>query len=219
MPDSDNSPERRNLVLTSFAIIVYYLAGGDIAGGSIHLTFINIDLGDKTVLTVIAWILLVWFYIRFRQTYKTNLANAIHAELQPYKNDWFLHRYLKYKGNGQQNTHCGYALNELTKDFGGWFVQITTLEDVNINKAGQPEQLKEKGASARKIKLNWAWFGLLRGYLLCRMAISHRGIGSYSLPPALFYAAVALGIYNLIAKIITNAQAVEPGLTYCPCGC
>ncbi len=42
MQIQDSSPERRNLIILSISIIVFYLAGGELIDNSVRLQVVNI---------------------------------------------------------------------------------------------------------------------------------------------------------------------------------
>lgn len=66
----DSDPERRNLVVTSLAFIVYYLAGGYITDNNVRMQIVNITFDNKAVLAVFVWVMLLWFAWRYWQTHK-----------------------------------------------------------------------------------------------------------------------------------------------------
>lgn len=65
---SDGNPERRNLVLLSMAIILYYIADGEVVDNALRLQFINIEFKNFKVLGTIVWVILFWFLFRYRIT-------------------------------------------------------------------------------------------------------------------------------------------------------
>ena len=65
---SDGNPERRNLVLLSIAIIVFYIADGEIIDNTLKLQFINIQFNNFQILSTIVLVMLLWFLFRYRLT-------------------------------------------------------------------------------------------------------------------------------------------------------
>lgn len=64
----DPRPVRRNLILTSVAFIVYFIADGYIShkdGYKISLSIVNIHFDNPDVLIFSAWIILFWFAWRY----------------------------------------------------------------------------------------------------------------------------------------------------------
>jgi hypothetical protein len=62
---SDNNPDRRNLVLLSISIIIFVLAGGEVADDNIRLQVINVHFNKPIILEYFVWIMLVWFTYRY----------------------------------------------------------------------------------------------------------------------------------------------------------
>jgi len=79
---SDNSPERRNLILASMAFIVYYAAGGYHLKDEVHLLVVNMSFHRPHVLAVFSWIILVWFCIRFWQKFKFTFVPEMRKEIR-----------------------------------------------------------------------------------------------------------------------------------------
>lgn len=65
MSIEDSNPERRNLVVLSSAIIIYYLAGGSVKEKTLSLEIINIEFSNTAMLSVIVWFMLGWFSFRY----------------------------------------------------------------------------------------------------------------------------------------------------------
>lgn len=81
MPISDSSPERRNLVVSSVAFILFYLAEGSVSGSSLRLFFVNIEFNEPAVIAHGAWILLFWFGLRFWQKNGFNGWSSVLSEV------------------------------------------------------------------------------------------------------------------------------------------
>lgn len=65
MPFKDDNTSRRNLIVWSAFLIVYQLGGGSINGTSIKFPLINVELATPSSLSLLPWILLLWFAYRF----------------------------------------------------------------------------------------------------------------------------------------------------------
>ena len=65
MSYSDNSPERRNLVLLSTGIILFHIGDARLTQDFIKLPLTNIEFHNLPTLTAFMWALLVWFTYRF----------------------------------------------------------------------------------------------------------------------------------------------------------
>ena len=65
MPIHESVPERRNLLLLSIGIIVFYLAGGQLTDEVIRIHIINVRFSNPNVLIYLVWGLLFWFCYRY----------------------------------------------------------------------------------------------------------------------------------------------------------
>ncbi|HTF97062.1 MAG TPA: hypothetical protein VL995_13070 [Cellvibrio sp.] len=65
MTIEDSNPERRNLVVLSAGIIIYYLAGGTIEDKQLTLEIVNIQFTKMWVLQLSVWVMLSWFLFRY----------------------------------------------------------------------------------------------------------------------------------------------------------
>lgn len=65
MSIEDSNPERRNLMVLSTSIIVYYLAGGVIVDDQLTLELVNIKFAKGWVLQIFIWMMLLWFGFRY----------------------------------------------------------------------------------------------------------------------------------------------------------
>ena len=67
MPISDSNPERKNLIITSIAFILFYVAGGRFDGDEIRIIVVNLSFSRPEALVAFSWVLLFWFCLRFYQ--------------------------------------------------------------------------------------------------------------------------------------------------------
>lgn len=85
MAISDSNAERRNLVVTATAFIVYFAAGGHAVDSTIRLAVINVSFDKPHILAVIAWTMLFWFGLRFWQTTGSKYIGAFEQEVRASK--------------------------------------------------------------------------------------------------------------------------------------
>ena len=81
MPVQDSDPERRNLMVTSLGFIAYYLAGGHVVENKIRIQVINISFDYPIVLAVMAWLMLLWFALRYWQTHRNEALKHIKSSM------------------------------------------------------------------------------------------------------------------------------------------
>ncbi|MEM7014441.1 MAG: hypothetical protein AAF585_23520, partial [Verrucomicrobiota bacterium] len=65
MEYTDNSPERRNLLVTSIAFIAYCYAGGAISENLVSLSVVNVKFANTALLGWGAYLVLIWFGYRY----------------------------------------------------------------------------------------------------------------------------------------------------------
>lgn len=82
MAIQDSDPARRNLTVTSFAFIVFSLAGGYFDHNVVRLQVVNLKFENPEALALFAWALLLWFAYRFWQTRKGMTTTMIRAEIK-----------------------------------------------------------------------------------------------------------------------------------------
>jgi hypothetical protein len=65
MAISDSIPERRNLILLSISIIIFFLAGGNITDQVVRIQVVNVTFSKPEILGYFVWISLFWFCYRY----------------------------------------------------------------------------------------------------------------------------------------------------------
>jgi len=65
MAIQDSNPERRNVLVTSLSIIVFYLAGGEFTDSTVRLQMVNVHFSNPEILGYFIWGLLIWFFFRY----------------------------------------------------------------------------------------------------------------------------------------------------------
>ncbi|WP_353409880.1 hypothetical protein, partial [Pseudoteredinibacter isoporae] len=70
MPIQDDNVSRRNLVLWSGAIIVFYFGGGSLDGDKISLSLLSLELSSPDQIIWVPWVILLWFAYRFHLTHR-----------------------------------------------------------------------------------------------------------------------------------------------------
>lgn len=65
---NDSSPERRNLMVLSISIMLFYYAGGHVTSNVVSLPMISVEFSRPEVLVGAIWVALFWFIYRYWQT-------------------------------------------------------------------------------------------------------------------------------------------------------
>lgn len=80
MDPQDNSPERRNLLVLSISIIVFYMAEGRIPEGAIRLQMISVEFLKPEILEYFVWSFLLGFLFRYWVTMKEEWKDQFYKE-------------------------------------------------------------------------------------------------------------------------------------------
>lgn len=195
MPIADNNPERRNLMVTSFAFILYFLGDGRFADGKLKIQAINITFDNLYVLTISAWVLLFWFYLRYRQKHKNAFINSIGDEARLEKNNPVLISYLKKQTKQPYRDENGFVVSEIMPNKGKWSVQIAMIQG---GKRSNKQWVEYRTINSTTFNIEKAWLGLIKLSILIAASYKKPSFGSWLVPPALFYMACILGLINLI---------------------
>lgn len=66
----DSNPERKNLVITSLSIILFFLSGASFEDNQVRLSLINVTFKNPDILIYFIWILFGWFLFRYWQIHR-----------------------------------------------------------------------------------------------------------------------------------------------------
>jgi len=101
MAISDTNPERRNLILASLAFILFYAAGGSLIDDKVRVMVVNISFSKPQILVLFAWIILLWFCLRFWQKSGFKFWSSILSEIMSDKIPVSIANYAKEKAKNQ----------------------------------------------------------------------------------------------------------------------
>lgn len=176
MTYSDSNPERRNLVVLSFAIIIFYLSGAKLQDDYLKLAFINVSIEDITSLIIIVWCMLGWFLFRYVITNHKKYAVITQSETTYTNLSYpFVIDYVKSNANRTEEFNLNKAyLTYDTNDV--WY-----LFDNSKRMKAALQDTKGK---------------LIIIFYLLKIAHKHRATTDYLTPYILFSFAVLLGINN-----------------------
>lgn len=91
----DSNPERRNLTILSLAIIIFYCADGEISDDRIRLLVVNMEFGKDEFLQYFLWIILFWFFFRYRLTNREKFKENYLEEITKAPNKIHINYYNK----------------------------------------------------------------------------------------------------------------------------
>jgi len=61
----DTLPERRNLVVLSVGIILFFIGEGKLSNGELKLQFLSVEFNNLLGLQITVWFFLLWFIYRY----------------------------------------------------------------------------------------------------------------------------------------------------------
>lgn len=204
MPIADSHAERRNLTVLSMAIIVYFLAGGELAADRLALPMVNLVLHDTRTLVILLWVMLGWFALRYWQEAKTDGRAAIRKALETHV--YMNHPAIRKLVRQQENLGKDPQISTFRPRGEEWNIQyIVRKEDGTSAHSGRKTAVL-KGPKAK--------VAIFRATL--RMSLTHGSVWSYWMPYVLAWMALLLGLYHLaIPEAVDHAgqQALLcPGL-------
>ena len=185
--------------------IVYYIGGGTF-GGEIHLQVINLKFENHIALAVLAWVLPVWFWIKFNQRKPLNIYAIIEnnsSSVVALKNDKWLSKYLKlrtgYKAKGTSGQgkkirvdNVFTRIDKLDANKRKWFLQVSYWDW----DGERGHHVGSQTSPSEDLEITRAWGGLVPVFLTASLTIKAKEIAENIVPNILFWAAVALGVVN-----------------------
>lgn len=76
---NDSSPERRNLMVLSISIILYYAAGGSITDPVVKFPMVNVEFSRPEILGIAVWVALFWFAFRYWQVTRDSTIHEFNS--------------------------------------------------------------------------------------------------------------------------------------------
>ena len=135
MDFQDNDPERRNLVMTSFAFIVYLWGGGSFEDGNVSFQIVDLHFDNTIVLGGISWAILLWFYYRYWLKHSDTFNKLFLAEMSKYRFYSFIRNYcaradyellpkVKFYADPEYEGEKGNVIHHIGKDHKGYYIEL-----------------------------------------------------------------------------------------------
>ena len=198
MPLSDNNPERRNLLISSLGFVVFFAGEGKLIDEQLRIQVISISFENTVVIAVFAWIMLFWFFLRYKQTCSGELNKAIFQEVKSEIQNKVLIWYLQKTTKKPYRDEDGFVVHEIVPRQKRWTAQIALVQGGKRSDEGVWVEFKK--IQSETFNINSAWFGIVKLSLLLSLSIRKPGIGSWFVPIALFYLACFLGVLNFVFR-------------------
>jgi len=191
MQIQDSSPERRNLIILSISIIVFYLAGGELVDSSVRLQVVNITFSKPEVLANLVWLLLLWFCYRYWLIMQGSWKEGFKEEVFQLSIPSIYYLYLVKKFNLPNNFTNAFHKDKhwlkMNTDHSCEHFQVQHIFKVD----GRSQNSKYENMSTKIDKLIIITYIV---YLFFRRPT----LSTYAMPYFLFTTALALGIFNAL---------------------
>jgi len=192
MAIQDKDAERRNLVITSLSFILFYLAGGHISESTLKLQIINMSFKNTEVLVIAAWLMIIWFALRYWQTHKGLVSQEIIKDMSSLTENKALINFVKNITNKEYRVNNGFNITSIQNEHGIWSVTHASVTNTKLNKKGK--LITHSQSHAESIELENIKGKILIIRLFLEAIIIKPGFTSFAVPYLLFYTAIFLGI-------------------------
>lgn len=187
----DGVAERRNLVVMSLAIMVYYWAGGEILVDEARLLLVSVKFHNPTVLFIFVWVLFIYFIFRYRVTSKVfddgTVRHNMSRELSAFPIRKKHYQYLAEAHNASRDNRIP------TLEFRVCFLKYLSNKIVftgTLKSNGSIWDTPVKGFHSRRIVFET----LVRGY------VNLANVNAYYTPYMLAFVALVTLSYNTYLK-------------------
>jgi hypothetical protein len=198
----DSSPERRNLTVTAFSIIIFYLAGAEFNNQEIRLQIINVHFTDPSILTSAVWGVLFWFAFRYWQTFRGRLIKTFHTYVGTYRSQIVCNWYLAIAHKITKPTGDYYIYTQFEKNDKNWILHYRCFKNVTYHEDGtlnnHSESQESYGEEGIDFLLSVFSRLLMYPYIFARAFFFDAEFTSILIPYILFLLAVILGLSSII---------------------
>lgn len=210
----DSDPERRNLVLISFAFLVYFIGDGEFKSGDINFQIVNLHLNNQVGLAVIAWAMLLWFFYRFMLKHSSTFLTLFRSELGEFLHRRYIRKFvekslkesllpqIKFPTNTNEEED-GWLIHSIRHHRGKYFIHTQHVENLKRQpKTGEVETSRQKSSERGDIVSKPIFFEGFSGYftffrLFCDYCLTRPNFSTNLFPALMFLAASLTGIYKL----------------------
>ena len=213
MKYQDNDPERRNLVITSFAFILFSWGEGSFRDGNVNFQIVNLHFDNTVALGVIAWGMLLWFLYRYWLKYSGTFNHIFLTEISKYKHHPMIKNYCEQSGctllpevkfyeNGKEDGERGYLIGGIGKIDKKYHIHIVYAEsikrDLSVGKV--VEQINSNNPNDGYIT-DISFDGIRGRFVFLRLYLIYcfkeNNFSSHVVPFILFYFAVISGVVTI----------------------
>lgn len=187
-------------MVTSLAFIVYFVGDGNLTESNFSIQAVNIAFQNTEVIGLVAWVLLFWFYLRYKQISESKLSTGLFVDVKSLCRNKLLTRYLSRKTGKPFEAEGGFIVHQIVPRKGSWHAKISMVSGGKIDEHGRYSNYKAIASTTHSIQ--WAWAGVVRFSIWLSAALKGPSIGSWAVPQAMFWLACLLGLANFVQKLI-----------------
>lgn len=195
MPIYDNNPERRNLIVASLCFIIFVLAGGHVDDSAVRLLVVNVAFDRPIILAIFAWLILIWFALRYWQLHKRKVKTTFIDEIKNTAHSKSVVVYLTFKTKKKHREPDGFYPRDF--DYNGGRLKIRIGDVVGGRRHENGDWVEFRSNNFELIAIEGMAGFLLMAWSCLKLSISEPGVGSFFVPYFLFVVAVFLGVIHV----------------------
>ncbi|EPN4988714.1 hypothetical protein [Vibrio alginolyticus] len=195
MAIQDSNAERRNLIMISMSLIVFFYSGGAFTDETVRLQVVNVHFSRPLVLVVIVWAVFFWSLYRYWLIHNGAFSSKFMAEIRQMKNDRVIVKYIERKQGIKLIEYPqtdGYIIDTIVFETGVLVPEISIARNVtwSNDRSMQSYSLNKDLGFDRFIRLNSARGLLAQVSLLLKCAFSKKSFSEYLAPYLLAFLAI-----------------------------
>ncbi len=194
--------ERRNLIMTSLAFILYFTAGGYMNADTVTISLVNIGFSKPWVLALFAWGMLGWFFFRFwhwssLKNSKALITNEI-LKTGGQGNGWRLQGFAEKRTGKKTQVEGGLCRLSISRNQKKWLISYQIIKSIQVEgDPGGPNTTVEPGSESEIGLSGFAGFIIMTKLKLITFKNNDAYI-IYFVPYLFFWPAVILGVYSIL---------------------
>ncbi|HHF3026171.1 TPA: hypothetical protein ACPJ0Z_004472 [Vibrio diabolicus] len=187
MAIQDSNAERRNLIMISMSLIVFFYSGGTFTDETIRLQVVNVHFSRPLVLVVIVWAVFFWSLYRYWLIHNGEFSSKFMAEIRQMKNDRVILKYIERKQGIKFIEYPqtdGYVIDTIVFDNGVLVPELSMAHNVkwSNDRSLQSYSFNKDLDFDRFIRFNSASGLLTQVLLLLKCAFSKKSFSDYLAP-------------------------------------
>jgi len=201
----DNNPERRNLIAISLAILIYFLAGGELADDVIRIQLVNLVFQKPIVLSAFVWVVFIWFLYRYWLLHTEQFTRNLREEIKNFATDPLIRSYAEsvighpIVSDREEGMHIGRLrmLRPFVLEARLLFAKNVSRRDGKGDIAGHNTSNNEKPEFKNPLGFSGARGKLIASGVFAKCFLFYPSFSSYVAPYVLATLAVLAAIWHV----------------------